>query len=99
MPKKDVKTQEKTAKSGRVQPIVSLRLLDKNNTPIKEGDKVLIENKRKDISKQGVVCLLEGDDRLRIKYADGKYDSVHTWLDAIWWRNDIPENFIKVLAR
>ncbi len=89
---------ENAGKPVPLQQRVSLTLCDKDGMVIKVDDKILIENKRKDISREGIVYLLNGDNRLRIKYPDGKDDSVHTWLDAIWWRNDIPENFIKILA-
>jgi transcription elongation factor len=69
---------------------------DKNGTQINIGDKVKIENSKKDISEIGIVEFGEGE--LKIKHENGKYSTVKIWLNAIWWRNDEPENFIEVLA-
>jgi hypothetical protein len=69
---------------------------DKNGIKIKSGQKILIENSRKDISRTGTVELVDGV--LKIKGdTDGKYSSVKNNLDSIWWTNDTPENWLEVI--
>lgn len=73
--------------------------VDKNGVPIIDGTNVVISNKRNDCNFTGVVKMVDGV--LKIKHTDteneGKHSSVDTWLNAIWWANDTPENFIEVV--
>ena len=73
-------------------------MFDKNGVVIKPGQTVRIANKRRDCNFTGIIKEING--LLKIKHTDeqckGKYSSVSTWIDAIWWRSDTPENFIEV---
>jgi len=74
-------------------------MVDKNGVKIKPGQIVKINNKRGDCVYTGIVEDVDGE--LKIKHTDkrnkGKYSRVSTWINAIWWSNDVPENFIEVI--
>ena len=76
----------------RFENMSTRQYIDRNGKKIRPGDTVLIANSRGD---KNEICTVTDD--LKLKHPDGKFSSITTWLDAIWWRNDEPENFITVL--
>ena len=72
------------------------RFKDKNGVVIKKGDSILIENSRKDISIKAIV--IEGNElKMTTGGEVGKKASISTYIDAIWWREDIPANWLEVI--
>ena len=88
------KVERTTETASPVECLVSC--FDKFGTLIKAGDNILIENARRDISENGIVQQ-DGKILLTTGRESGKYVSVSTYLDAIWWCNDTPANWLTVL--
>lgn len=70
-------------------------ILDKNGRQIKDGDRVLIANERLDINRLTTAEYVGSE--LKLRGADGKFDSAKYKTDAIWWANDTPANWLTVV--
>ena len=73
-----------------------MEIKDKNGTEIKPRDKVLIRNSRGDVNRmtEAVDC----DGVLRLRGKDGLMSTAKNYLDAIYWANDAPENWLEVVC-
>lgn len=94
MPNESTELETNTAVDGQVDPLVNC--FDKHGTKIRNGNAVLIHNDRKDFTTYGTV-LANGDILITSGREKGKFSRVKTYLDAIWWRNDTPANWLTVL--
>lgn len=71
-------------------------ILDKKGVKIHPGDKVLIKNGRGDINRMTIAIECDGALRLRCD-EDGLTSTARYNIDAIWWANDKPENWLEVI--
>jgi xanthine/uracil/vitamin C permease (AzgA family) len=71
-------------------------ILDKNGTKIQPGNQVRIMNERGDINRVTVAVDCAGVLRLR-GVADGLMSTAKYYIDAIWWANDKPGNWLEVI--
>jgi hypothetical protein len=69
---------------------------DKYGKEINPGDKVLIRNSRGDVNR--MTDAIDCDGVLRLVGKDGLMSTAKNYLDAIYWANDEPENWLEVIC-